>query len=243
MTWSRRFSWPFTGGCRRSTIPAARGPSAPGSASSPRPAVAITGGRPAGHIATARRKRHCGKSRTQQPLWSLWNASACPPLLEMMGDQFEPATMQAFRRVALEGATGVEAAGELGLSVAAVYTARSRVLRATRGRRGADRRAGLGPTETHACRGADPARCERVRRSDVCRVIMSGSILRQGAGWARSKTLGLARDSLPDARLLSASPPVHSTATSWIGWPSIWSGAGPARLEIDGIVSGSCWAA
>jgi RNA polymerase sigma-70 factor (ECF subfamily) len=50
----------------------------------------------------------------------------------MMDVEFEPATMQAFRRMALEGASGVEAAGELGLSVAAVYTARSRVLRRLR---------------------------------------------------------------------------------------------------------------
>ena len=42
--------------------------------------------------------------------------------------EFEPATMKAFRRMALEGASGAEAAGELGLSVGAVYTARSRVL-------------------------------------------------------------------------------------------------------------------
>ena len=44
-------------------------------------------------------------------------------LLGVMEIEFEPATMQAFRRV-LEGASGVEAAGELGLSVAAVYTVR-----------------------------------------------------------------------------------------------------------------------
>jgi hypothetical protein len=49
-------------------------------------------------------------------------------LLEMMAIEFEPASMQTFRRVALEGATGVEAAGELGLSVAAISTDRSRVL-------------------------------------------------------------------------------------------------------------------
>jgi hypothetical protein len=49
-------------------------------------------------------------------------------LLEMMAIEFEPASMQTFRHVALEGATGVEAAGELGLPVAAVSTDRSRVL-------------------------------------------------------------------------------------------------------------------
>jgi RNA polymerase sigma-70 factor (ECF subfamily) len=65
-------------------------------------------------------------------LWRFWDEEhdrhllRC--LLEMMEIEFEPATMQAFRRVALEGVTGVEAAKELGLSVGAVYTARSRVL-------------------------------------------------------------------------------------------------------------------
>jgi RNA polymerase sigma factor (sigma-70 family) len=65
-------------------------------------------------------------------LWRYWEEEhdrhllRC--LLEMMAIEFEPATIQAFRRVALEGASGVEAARELGLSVSAVYTARSRVL-------------------------------------------------------------------------------------------------------------------
>jgi RNA polymerase sigma-70 factor, ECF subfamily len=69
-------------------------------------------------------------------LWRAWDEEhdrhVLRCLLEMMEIEFEPATMQAFRRVALDGATGVEAAGELGLSVAAVYTARSRVLRRLR---------------------------------------------------------------------------------------------------------------
>jgi RNA polymerase sigma-70 factor (ECF subfamily) len=53
-------------------------------------------------------------------------------LLEMMELEFEPATVKAFRRVALEGASGAEAAEELGVSVGAVYAARSRVLRRLR---------------------------------------------------------------------------------------------------------------
>ncbi len=53
-------------------------------------------------------------------------------LLEMMELEFEPGTVRAFRRVALEGASGVDAASELELSVASVYTARSRVLRRLR---------------------------------------------------------------------------------------------------------------
>jgi RNA polymerase sigma-70 factor (ECF subfamily) len=53
-------------------------------------------------------------------------------LLELAELEFEPTTMRAFRRVALEGASGSEVAGELGLSLAAVYAARSRVLRRLR---------------------------------------------------------------------------------------------------------------
>jgi RNA polymerase sigma-70 factor, ECF subfamily len=53
-------------------------------------------------------------------------------LLEMMELEFESATVRAFRRVALENATATEAASELGLSVASVYAARSRVLRRLR---------------------------------------------------------------------------------------------------------------
>jgi RNA polymerase sigma-70 factor (ECF subfamily) len=49
-------------------------------------------------------------------------------LLDMVEEEFEPATLQAFRRLALDGASGAETARELGLSVAAVYVAKSRVL-------------------------------------------------------------------------------------------------------------------
>lgn len=49
-------------------------------------------------------------------------------LLQMLEMEFEPDTVKAFRRVALEGASGTEAAQELGMSVGAVYAARSRVL-------------------------------------------------------------------------------------------------------------------
>src|SRR5262249_4496076 len=49
-------------------------------------------------------------------------------LLDLMEQEFEPSTLQAFRRLALEGASGAEVADELGLSVAAVYVAKSRVL-------------------------------------------------------------------------------------------------------------------
>src|SRR5262249_6406081 len=53
-------------------------------------------------------------------------------LLEMMELEFEACTVRAFRRVALEGATGAEVAAELEMTVAAVYAARSRVLRRLR---------------------------------------------------------------------------------------------------------------
>jgi RNA polymerase sigma-70 factor (ECF subfamily) len=53
-------------------------------------------------------------------------------LLDAVEEEFEPATLRAFRRLALEGASGAEVAEELGLSVAAVYKARSRVLQRIR---------------------------------------------------------------------------------------------------------------
>ena len=49
-------------------------------------------------------------------------------LLDLVEEEFEPITRQAFRRLALDGISGAEAAEELGLSVAAVYVAKSRVL-------------------------------------------------------------------------------------------------------------------
>jgi RNA polymerase sigma-70 factor (ECF subfamily) len=49
-------------------------------------------------------------------------------LLDLVEEEFEPITLQAFRRLALDGVSGADAAQELGLSVAAVYVAKSRVL-------------------------------------------------------------------------------------------------------------------
>ncbi len=49
-------------------------------------------------------------------------------LLALVEAEFEPLTLQAFRRLALDGVSGAAAAQELGLSVAAVYVAKSRVL-------------------------------------------------------------------------------------------------------------------
>lgn len=49
-------------------------------------------------------------------------------LLDLVEQKFEPLSLQAFRRLALDGASGADVAQELGLSVAAVYVAKSRVL-------------------------------------------------------------------------------------------------------------------
>ena len=49
-------------------------------------------------------------------------------LLDLVEEEFEPITLKAFRRLALDGVSGAEAAQELGLSVAATYVAKSRVL-------------------------------------------------------------------------------------------------------------------
>jgi RNA polymerase sigma-70 factor (ECF subfamily) len=53
-------------------------------------------------------------------------------LLDLVAVEFEPITLQAFRRLALDGVSGAEAAQELGLSVGAVYMAKSRVLQRIR---------------------------------------------------------------------------------------------------------------
>jgi RNA polymerase sigma-70 factor (ECF subfamily) len=53
-------------------------------------------------------------------------------LLAAVEAEFEPATLCAFRRLALEGAGGAQVAEELGMSLAAVYRAKSRVLQRIR---------------------------------------------------------------------------------------------------------------
>ena len=53
-------------------------------------------------------------------------------LLNLVEEEFEPSTLRAFRRLALDGASGAEVAEELGMSVAAVYMAKSRVLQRIR---------------------------------------------------------------------------------------------------------------
>jgi RNA polymerase sigma-70 factor (ECF subfamily) len=53
-------------------------------------------------------------------------------LLDLVEEEFEPPTLRAFRRLAFDGASGAAVAEELGLSVAAVYVAKSRVLQRIR---------------------------------------------------------------------------------------------------------------
>ena len=53
-------------------------------------------------------------------------------LLDLVEEVFEPTSLQAFRRLVLDGASGAETAKELGLSVMSVYKAKSRVLRRIR---------------------------------------------------------------------------------------------------------------
>jgi RNA polymerase sigma-70 factor (ECF subfamily) len=51
---------------------------------------------------------------------------------EVMKAEFQPATWQAFWRLVVEGQSGAEVAAALGLSIEAVYAAKSRVLRRLR---------------------------------------------------------------------------------------------------------------
>jgi RNA polymerase sigma-70 factor (ECF subfamily) len=53
-------------------------------------------------------------------------------LLEMIEPRFTPSTRQAFRRLAIDGADADDVAAELGMSLNAVFTAKSRVLRELR---------------------------------------------------------------------------------------------------------------
>jgi RNA polymerase sigma-70 factor (ECF subfamily) len=48
--------------------------------------------------------------------------------MELIAPLFEPATLAAFRRIAVDGIAPAQAAAELGLSLNAVLVAKSRVL-------------------------------------------------------------------------------------------------------------------
>jgi RNA polymerase sigma-70 factor (ECF subfamily) len=56
----------------------------------------------------------------------------CRKALQVMQSQFEPSTWQACWRQVVEGQTAAEVARQLGLSEAAVYVAKFRVLRKLR---------------------------------------------------------------------------------------------------------------
>ncbi len=66
----------------------------------------------------------------------LWNrehdAHVLRELLISIEPEFEPSTFQAFRRQVYDAAPAVQIARELGISVGAAYTAKSRVLRRLR---------------------------------------------------------------------------------------------------------------
>jgi RNA polymerase sigma-70 factor (ECF subfamily) len=70
------------------------------------------------------------------PLSRVWNEEhdrhVLRQLLALMEQEFAPATVQAFRRLTFDEASGREVAAELGMSLAAVYGARSRVLQRLR---------------------------------------------------------------------------------------------------------------
>jgi RNA polymerase sigma-70 factor (ECF subfamily) len=68
----------------------------------------------------------------QSALSRIWDAQydrhVLQQLLAVVEREFEPATVQAFRRLTFDEASGQEVASELSMSLAAVYGAKSRVL-------------------------------------------------------------------------------------------------------------------
>jgi RNA polymerase sigma-70 factor, ECF subfamily len=69
-------------------------------------------------------------------LSAFWNAEhdahVLRRLLVLMEERFEPRTVRAFRRLVFDGARAGDVAAEVGMSVAAVYAAKSRVLQRLR---------------------------------------------------------------------------------------------------------------
>ena len=144
-------------------------------------------------------------------------SAACSSLIEL---EFEPATMQAFRRVALEGASGAEAAGELGLSLAAVYAARSRVLR--RLRELAEGLIDELPVKT--CQVGVPLRPDS---SDG------------GRPAPEEMPLTVGRPNHPDADTTRAtSPPVRSTDDDLNRVAEHLDGCAACRAQVDGLIAG-----
>lgn len=73
---------------------------------------------------------------SHSPLAQAWDAEhdrhVAHRLLQLIGPQFEPTTLEAFRRVVLEGQKPADVAAALGLTVNAVLLAKSRILRQLR---------------------------------------------------------------------------------------------------------------
>jgi RNA polymerase sigma-70 factor (ECF subfamily) len=68
-----------------------------------------------------------------EALWeSEYQQSVVGRALELMQTEFQPATWKACWEVVVSGRPAAEVATELGLSIASVYTAKSRVLRRLR---------------------------------------------------------------------------------------------------------------
>lgn len=61
-----------------------------------------------------------------------YHRAVCGRLLELVESEFQPQTLEAFRRVAILGQSATEVASELGLTTNAVRIAQSRVLRRMR---------------------------------------------------------------------------------------------------------------
>lgn len=61
-----------------------------------------------------------------------YHRDLCERLLELASNEFQQQTMDAFRRVAIQGQNASEAANELGISANAVRIAQSRVMRRLR---------------------------------------------------------------------------------------------------------------
>jgi RNA polymerase sigma-70 factor (ECF subfamily) len=73
---------------------------------------------------------------SESPLTQEWNAEhdahVVRQVLALVQTDFEPATVRVFRRLVLDEARAAEVAAEMGMTVAAVYAARSRVLQRIR---------------------------------------------------------------------------------------------------------------
>ncbi len=71
----------------------------------------------------------CPAPEAEQAAWEKeWEEGVCAWACEQIRREVSATTWQAFWRTAIDGQPGKQVAGDLGLSVAAVYHARSRVL-------------------------------------------------------------------------------------------------------------------